>query len=384
MKHPESSHRWRSVLLLISMALFSLMVILPTTLQSQTCQEKIGIAEERYNAGLFDAVLALDLPACIAKGETQFPKELQIRAYKVLILIALYRDQDAEATDMMQKLFELEPEYAVNDSIDPNEFRVLHNRFDTDPVLKLEGRVGGNFNQPLYLPNSGVTVGSQAEESYSILLNPGFQVGGIASKTIGLRLDVSVGLLYRFLSYELRESLPVFDANPDDGTESSLSLSFTEQQNWVDVPLSIHWNLVKEKQQPIVPYLFAGITGHYLIAGRFKEVQRSLTDLNNGNEARVLQVTSKKIGITQDPSLRNRLNLSLHGGAGLQFKAGYNYITFEMAGLWMTRNLVKNANRYSNEELLYTFGYIDDDFIQLIPQLSVGFKHLLYNPKLKQ
>ncbi|MFK7924444.1 MAG: hypothetical protein AB8H47_20975, partial [Bacteroidia bacterium] len=69
-------------------------------------------------------------------------------------------------------------------------------------------------------------------------------------------------------------------------------------------------------------------------------------------------------------------------GAGLQIKIGHNYLTLSSNVLWMTRNLVNESERMSNSQLVYTYGYVDDDFVQMLPQFSIGVKRIIYNPRL--
>ncbi len=364
-----------------------LCLFLPQTVQAQSdCVQKIDLAYEKYNAGLFTEVLTLNLRDCL---NNSLSFEEKSRIYKVLILVHLYRDQLQEAEDFMQELFSHDPEYPIVDT-DPIEFETLHQRFDTDPVGILEFRTGANLTFPLQ--GNVYTVGLQGTQDLINYPKLGTQLGFLWEESLRKNWTYSVGLVYSYRAYGQQESLPYFETGLTDGFDTggdtiSFELTFDERQHWIDIPIGLQYNFMENRKDRLVPYISFGLTGHYLIDAKLKQLQRSVSLLEAGKdklfEKRIEQITTFEENIIADFPLRTRFNLSARVGGGLQIKLGHNYLNLGMEWTWFSRNLVNATNRYRNDQLIYSFGYVDDDFIQISPQLNIGLKHIFYNPKIR-
>jgi hypothetical protein len=373
----------RSMRLLLALLGF-LVCLGQGSLKAQSCQENIVLAEEKYNAGLFNEVMELGLDSCVKENDEIFPVEQKIRAYKVLLLIALYRDQAGKAMEMMQAILDLDPEYTPIDTLEPIEFRGLYDQFDTDPVGFIEPRVGFNITRPVRLRAYGVQEQSQQEVDTVLDYLPriDFSLGAMFEKPLTRDLSIGVGLMYSRRTYGYSELLPVVSDDKND----NLELTFNERQQWLELPISFRGNLrimPGGLKNTLIPYVFGGSIGQLMLQSKMINVQRNLINIQGNKDlaSRLLQVTTDKIPLFGDTPLRHRTNLSLTGGVGLQFKVGYNYAVLEYQAGYMLRSLSRADNRYSNQELVYTYGYLDDDFTQLTHTISLGFKHIFYNPK---
>lgn len=370
------------------LAFLILLGALPNNIYAQSdCAQKVDEAYEKYNAGLFKQVIALDLMECLKSG---LSFEEKSRVYKVLIMVHLYRDEREQAETLMEQLFEHDPEYGV-DVLDPIEFENLHKRFDTDPIGMLEVRTGINLTYPIQ--GNAYMVGLQGSQDILNYPKPGTTIGVFWEQPARKGFSLSLGVAYTYRAFSHQESMPYFDAELTDGfdigsKDFTFELTFDERQHWVEVPLSFNYNFMKDRKDKLVPFFSFGATGHYLLDAKFKQLQRTLFFLEDGKdklfEKRIQQTTTTDENIMAEFPLRNRLNLSGQIGGGLQIKIDHNYLSLGLQLVWMTRNQVNSPNRFSNQQLIYTYGYVDDDFIQVAPQFNVGFKHIFYNPQIRK
>jgi tryptophan-rich sensory protein len=82
-------------------------------------------------------------------------------------------------------------------------------------------------------------------------------------------------------------------------------------------------------------------------------------------------------------SLRKSLNVSGIIGIGSKFRIGRDFLVVEARYNRMLLNSVNLDNRYSIRELVYQFGYVDNDFRIDNFSLSVGFEKSFYKPRKK-
>lgn len=79
--------------------------------------------------------------------------------------------------------------------------------------------------------------------------------------------------------------------------------------------------------------------------------------------------------------MRNDFNYGFILGGGLKYKVGINYIVLNIRYTRGINNLVSSEKRYSNHELLYTFGYVDNDFRMDNLAISFGIERAFYKSK---
>lgn len=378
--HKESGMSGYSLMTLTLLITF----ILPSLVfgqKSVTCADRISQAEALFESGLFNQIEKMDFTDCLRFG---FNDKEKSRYYKLRILMHLYSDQDAQAQEMMETLLKHDPEYAAIKGEDPAEFLAMHDRFDTRPVGLVELRTGVNYMRPNPI---GGDYGTQPAGTGSDLINARADViiGLQGEKYLTNNISVTGGLFYSARHYKFSQYFRVYDKDNEAG-DSKLELTFNERQQWVDLPIQLHLNFRNERK--IRPYVYVGVTGHYLLNASMRNVQRNFQVLPDDKqfESRIEQVTTDKIDIVSDTTntLRKRPNLSYHAGVGLQFKVGHNFIVVDYQVANMIVSLPNANNRYSNHQLVYTYGYVDDDFLQTTQSLTIGFKHIFYDPKLKK
>jgi hypothetical protein len=70
-------------------------------------------------------------------------------------------------------------------------------------------------------------------------------------------------------------------------------------------------------------------------------------------------------------------------GAGLKFRVGCDFFFVDFRYTRMFLNNVDLTNRYTNNELVYQYGHIDNDFRMDNFALSIGYTKSFYKPRKK-
>jgi hypothetical protein len=71
-------------------------------------------------------------------------------------------------------------------------------------------------------------------------------------------------------------------------------------------------------------------------------------------------------------------------GIGSKFRIGSDFLIVEARYNRFILNSVNIENRYSNRELLYKYGYVDNDFRMDNFSLTIGFEKSFYKPRKKK
>jgi len=162
------------------------------------------------------------------------------------------------------------------------------------------------------------------------------------------------------------------------------TLQFKENQFWLDIPLMLRYNVTKFKG--FLPYVYAGVAANFLLYADLTDVSRRTEPEGIRAELGGQSTTSPSIVISKTaerPSLRTSVNVSFVAGAGIKFRLGRNFLYADFRYTRMFLNNVDLNNRYSNPELVYYHGHIDNDFRTDNFALTVGFIKAFYVPRKK-
>ena len=163
-------------------------------------------------------------------------------------------------------------------------------------------------------------------------------------------------------------------------------LTFQENQFWIDVPLTLRYNITKFKG--ILPYVYAGAAVNFLLSADLQDIQRATTAESGirekNNPTKTINITNNSSSTGEKlPSLRNMVNLSFVAGAGMKFRLGRNFLFADFRYSRMFFNNVDKDNRYTNPELVYNYAHVDNDFRMDNFALTVGFIKAFYTPRKK-
>ncbi|MBX9853866.1 MAG: PorT family protein [Cytophagaceae bacterium] len=315
------------------------------------CTQTLNDAQDAYDAGKLSGIPAM-LEGCLKDGFTRAEK---LSALRVLILTYLFQDEDELAEQTLLALLKEDPEYKVNEALDPAEFIYLYNTYRTLPVVSI-GLIGGVNQSRMHLSQEFSTDNiNNSEVKYSPGM--GYQFGVIADILLYKNFQINTAILFSGKKYQM-DSEKLF---------SYTNLNLIENQTWMHLPVTLKYNFGKKK---LVPFIQAGMSLDLFLAssGNIKR-----TSIENDNDASGPSV--------QMSSLRNKLNYSAVFGAGARYKIGYGYAILDVRYNLGLRNIVNVKNRYSNNELVYYYGYIDSDSKLHNIMISVGYLKSLYKPK---
>lgn len=162
------------------------------------------------------------------------------------------------------------------------------------------------------------------------------------------------------------------------------TLKFKENQFWIDVPLMLRYNVTKFKG--VLPYVYAGVAANFLLYADMTDVSRRTEPETIRAELGGQSTIANSVVITKlndRPSLRTNVNVSFVAGAGIKFRLGRNFLYADFRYTRMFLNNVDINNRYSNLELVYYHGHVDNDFRTDNFALTVGFVKAFYVPRKK-
>ena len=336
---------------IIILSIIFFIILFPLPLKAQEdCSVLLKKAGQYYEEGAIDSVSKLIQP-CLQNG---YDKAEKLQAYRLLTLVSLYQDDKKNAEKYIIKILEIEPEYEVVRSVEEPEFLSVFDTYFAAPVSAYGVYIGANLSQAKTIEHFGVYNLSNAVEKN--VFNTGFQFGVKYSRFLYRNIDLNFDL--QIAQNKLYNEKRFFNFVKLECTETNLRLS---------APVSATYEYSIKK---IIPYFRLGLNPAFLMISNARLV-RSYTD----NSA--VDVKGPEVNLIDS---RISVNLWLLTGAGVKYKVkrGYIFIDFRFnLGLF---NQVRVKNRYSNNELIYKYYYLDDDFRMNIMSVSVGYTLVNYKP----
>jgi len=326
--------------------------------QNADCEQVLSYASAEFEAGRFYG-LPIILKPCLDRG---FSKEQKVRAYLLLTQSYLILDNPTAAEESYLQLLKADPEYVANPARDPIDVYYLSKKFTSTAIFTPHFQAGANASLPRTI-HSLNTVSAVNQLSKDQIFKVGFQAGADVDWNIDERWSLSLGAGY---------SRKSFKTNFNDNNQGYRS-SFTEKQDWIDIPLLLKYSLDSGKFRPFV---YAGISANLLISAMLSPEG---TDYNMDPN-----LTNQAASTAPDQSIsfmRNSFNTSLVLGGGYKYKVGKNFFYFDLRYMAGLTNVAKNG---SFNPLLVQFQYQTDYFRLDNLSFSVGYVKPLYNPRKKK
>ncbi len=337
------------------------------------CDKKLALAEEYFREGkleTFEDSLEESLVKCIPG----FENNKQVDALRLLTIKALLKNDNQKADHYFSQLLEISPEFRLDLSqqTDPAELIYLYKSFRTRPLLSLDyqagvGITGVNTAQRFAVDNS------LSRPSYGYV--PGLVLGGEAMLPFFNRnLGLVVGLNFNRKQFTYSDVLETLSTT--NSTQPDFTLNFTERQDWLEVPIMLRYDFDKKsiynfERNALVPMIEGGISYARLVNAKFIQPQRfnSVTASQLGQDINVRD-------------LRQHFQANLLVGGGLKYKWNEHYFFVKVRYSLGLTNVVNDENRYSpkNQDLIYTYGYVDDNFTVNSLSVIVGFEQTIYSP----
>jgi hypothetical protein len=329
--------------------------------QTNNCSEILIKAQDIYKEGRINEIEEL-LKPCL---ETGLSKQEKIEAYRLLTLTYLYFNEKEKAQNSLVLMLKNDPEYKIR-QIDPTEFVNLFNSFRTTPLLLIGVRLGVNATDVDVKKYFSVEQSDVARGKYTS--GAGIQGSLFAQIPLSKRLSMITELQYTVKKFNYADKLFGF-----------ASLTSSEKQTYLELPILLNYNFTKSK---VVPYVNAGGSFALMMKSSMVPVRVDETGDNNQRE-----IKEGEIIVT---SLRKKMNYNLVLGAGVKIKdvLGRGYLFVDMRYTHGLNNVVNTKIRGTKDEtsdyLMYNYFYSDNDFKMNSFMYSVGYVYPLYKPKLKK
>ncbi|MDW3647025.1 MAG: hypothetical protein R8P61_08180 [Bacteroidia bacterium] len=338
------------------------------TMHSQNCNSQLERAERLFQQG-YPIQAAHILEPCIDR----LNDENIVRGLRLLTIIYLLEDK-SRADTSFQKLLDIDPEFRLDryKGTDPPELIYLYDNFRTRPVLFVGATAGGGnsyfLSQQTYSVDNALL--SNKEYNPENILYLGLQ---ISKPLLHRNLRWGIGFFYSQANYSLEHSQKLLgDAEQRD----VFKLEFTEKQRLLSIPVFLDynfdtWSENNYDRKTWIPHLFVGVSGILVQSAEIFNISRSnqLGGIENGLENSDL-----------NPQ-RSDWNSEIFLGFGLKRKIRRNYFAVDLRyGRWLQNSVTPN-NRYGNQELVFRYGHVDDDFTFQSLSLMFSYERAIYSHK---
>jgi hypothetical protein len=333
--------------------------------QSDNCLTR---AQQAYTEGHLQEVKSI-LNECLG-GLGR--KEEKLQALYYITLANLYLNEKEAAKESLIQLLRTDPEYTFESA--PIEFKNFHAEFRVKPYLIMGLRAGGNFSRVRPLKTFSVDNASQGNGAYKMEL--GYQVGTNFNVYLNRRFEIGLEIWYRNLNFQFN----------NDNLLGFVNLTYTENQALLEIPLLFkfnfgdNYNFGKDRRylkNRLNPYIFLGGSVSNLLSAKSTANRRDQTS----GESTPLSIEATDIDMAD---LRRRLNYNAVGGLGIEYKRGRNIFALEVRYNYNLQNIVKPENRYDNNELIFKYGYVDNDMLLNNLSVNIAYLHPLYKIREKK
>jgi hypothetical protein len=326
----------------------SLIIVVQSLWAQNTCTEQLRIAQRRYDGGMLDEIPNI-LSPCLRSG---FTKEEKVTAYKLLIQTYLFSERIDEADAIMLQFLNDFPEYSLAPN-DHKEFITLYRTYRTDPIMKIEGSLGGNFSMTTVSEYYGPEDLNTSQPKYSSNVGLNAEVNYI-NRLFG-DFDGSFGLSFNYVRIG-------YSNVPFEFTTISASYS----NMYVGVPLAMRYNMQVMK---LNLFAKAGLEPVFLLSSsiNFTRQRDGTQDPISGNESIIS--LQKRIDIR--PTLSVGINCGV-GTADLMLTTGVKFGTLRPTN---------SDKRYANQDLYQKYYFIPDDFLVHQAFVNISYIFSIYKPK---
>lgn len=285
-------------------------------------------------------------------------------AYELLTTAYLFLKEEENADTTFLKLLDINPAYAPKGEDVAPDLLYFSEGFVTYPWLTIGIKGGNNLTNAQVLDTYTTGNHNITDEVYSqgITTQLGLHIGYGLTKNV-LTLVFEPTLSNRTFTYS--EHLESIIPNTGEGGTfiDNALIDIQEEQSWLDLPILLRASLGSANFKF---YVEAGMAANILMKANFNEIR-------TGN-------ATDRIDLIEE-SMRNAFNSSIIGGVGILYRAKLNYFTLGLQYQNMIQNLVNPDNRFKNNELIYRFGLIENDFTISSLSVNVGFIRPFYTSK---
>ena len=343
----------------VAPVLHLLLLLIVVTLNAKAqndCTSKLNHARELFSSGQIEEIPSL-LDSCLQNG---FTKEEKIQADLLLIQVYLFDSNREKAEMVMNSFLRNFPDYKIQ-SGDPVEFTELYKSFRIKPTWGL-GVIGG-INLPHIIVQEHFSTENlnKLNSSYTPA-GVGFDFGFHMNRYFQRNLWATLDLQYSIINFKRKDML---GNNLED-------INFSEKTGWLSAPLYVNYSFGENK---FSPYVFAGADFGYLF------VDKTYILRHNRVDNTIPDIVQKS---RDNRNNRELINIWAKAGIGLQYRALNGFFNFAIGYNYGLMPYVKGSNQYTDNNGLYYYQYIDDNFKVNRVTCSLGYSRLFYRIKKKK
>lgn len=331
--------------------------------EADACTQAFITAQRLYNEGQLFQVAGV-LQGCLERSASRRSgvqqkfesREQQIEAYRLLILSYLYTDQSDKADQTMLALLRYEKEFRPVKS-DPAEFIRLYRAFRTTPVLTVGPEIGVNTTSVVSLRPFGV---NNLEQGSTTTYEPitTLQLGVSAELYLLRSFQLVTGA--RLQQYSFALTNPLFPYTTLNGEET---------HTWLGLPFLVRYTIGKGRFRPYIQ-----VGGSWMnMLGANLQLSRGFTDPNTPFP----EVTGPVLSVADQ---RINQTFATEAGGGVKAKIRGAFVSLELRHQWLYAQMVRSEQRYANQEMLFRYGYVSDDFRMTNWTATLMYQFAVYNP----
>lgn len=348
--------------------------LLPLLSAQEQYLDQLSQAKRWYEDGQLENIVPLLTP-CVENEN--IPRPVRREMLSLLQTVHLFLDQPERADSVHLKLLRLDPFY--RQQMDIPEVRYLFDNFETYPIATYGVRIGiYGFSRPLiaetYLafPDLDITTSSykrRKDDLYGWTVNADLSFN-LFKSSVELATGIGISNIY------LRRNFELSNAHLSSGAQAPAAVSFLERQRWTQIPFLLQINGIPRRkiiESRFVPYFCAGVASEFLIKRAAQAIGPEIDFPARENDR-----SASIVGLGDQ---RKRFNVALLAGLGGKIHIKRAYFVLDLRYHRLLRNIASDSNRYTNEELLNTFNYVDDDFRLHNLNVSLGAGIFLFRSK---
>lgn len=321
---------------LLVLAFFS---VVSSTL-AQTCQEALEQAQTQYEQGQVNEALKL-LEACDGSSDiNQLWKNYRLKA-----MCHLANNDEAEARKAAVKMLEINPKYKGQEYSDPSDLIDLINSITVIPKFSLGMALSAGSNSSF--PRI-IDVYSLGDFSKQYKGRSRFQFGFSTNYQLNKSFGLQSGLFISPKSYQI------------DYKVNNWQFMANETLTYVQIPFSLKY--YPRTAMRLRPYAQLGAYASYML--------KADHNLRGDNT-----ITEEHIELLHTSSLdrRTRGDGGLILGLGANYRLGEGHLSIHANYHYSSININNDENRYDNNDVLYTFYYLEDDLSLSYFNLGIGY-----------
>ncbi len=351
--------RYSYKLILVLLSLFFV-----HSLPAQDCRDVLRRAVELYEKGHLNEVREVLADACIQVLPTEKDKE---EAYYLLAVANLYMKNLDSAKVALLTILRKNPEYVCKQK-SPLGFQKYYETFKTTPAFIIGGSIGLNTSEIKSIKAYTLDQANVGKEgTYKKVF--GFQAHGTAMLPLTPRIYLVGEFGFKHFAYEF------------ENTQFGYSkVRFRERQNWLELPAMIRYNfgnpyVFKDNKkfiEKLNPYIVVGASGTFLLGSTALAFRQ-----DDAKSDRALDLTSQ----VNMNAMRHTWGYYAIVGGGMEYKNGRAIWSLACKYTIGLADVVKSKTRYDNQNLLFSYGYIDSDIKFRNLTFSLGLTYPIYNPR---